>query len=282
MNFWKEKLKLAVKGAGLAILGWALAPAMAEIPALTNTAAPAATEQSTPSSSPPRDLVAARFLTMCAGCHSLSGAKLSGPELTPAAAWPVEQLKAAIKKMETKVGPLSEPVVTELPDLIQAPEVRDRLKLESERIAALFMAKMEPANPALGRELFRGGAPLKNGGLACAACHATEGQGGNLGPALDAIFKKTGGELPLISAIEQANFKIMLPHYRRHPVTKQEAMHLAKYLSLLDPAKASAPAPAFASVGAGCALAALAGMIVFLKKQRASRRRDIPLQARRK
>lgn len=266
----------------VAILGGIIPPAMTETAAPTNRPTALATEQGASPAPPSRDLVAARFLTMCAGCHSLTGAKLTGPELTPVAAWPAEQLKTAIKKMEAKVGPLAEPVIGELAGLIQAADVRQRLKQESERIAALFMAKMEPANPALGRELFRGRAPLKNGGLACAACHATQGRGGNLGPALDAIFTKTGGELPLISAIEQANFKIMRPHYQRHPVTKQEAMHIAKYLSRLDPRKGSAPAPAFASVGAGCALAMLAGMIAFLKKQRASRRREVALQPRRK
>jgi len=229
-----------------------------------------------------RDLIAARFLTTCAGCHSLAGAKLTGPELTPSTAWPSDQLKVAIKKMEAKVGPLSDDVVASMADFLKTPNVRDRLKVEGERIAALFMAKMEPANPALGRELFLGRVGLKNGGLACVACHTAEGQGGNLGLPLNGIFAKTGGEMPLISAIEQAKFKIMEPHYLRHPVTRQEAMHLAKYFSTLNPQDTRVPGPAFAGIGAGCAAFAMIGMVIFMKKQRVTRARDTRLQRRRK
>ena len=231
---------------------------------------------------PERDLIAARFLTTCAGCHSLAGAKLTGPELTPATAWPSDQLKVAIKKMEAKVGPLPDEVIANMADFLKAPNVRDRLKVEGERIAALFMAKMEPANPALGRELFLGRVPLKNGGLACVSCHTAEGQGGNLGLPLNGIFAKTGGEMPLISAIEQAKFKIMEPHYLRHPVTRQEAMHLAKYFSTLNPQDTRIPGPAFAGIGAGFAAFAMIGMVIIMEKQRVTRARDTRLQRRRK
>lgn len=233
----------------------------------------------------PRDLVAARFLTTCAGCHSLTGAKLTGPELSPATAWPLDQLRVGIKKMESKVGPIPDPVVAELADLLKAPDVRDRLKAEGQRIAAMFMAKMEPANPVLGRDLFRGTVPLQNGGLACISCHRVQGQGGNLGLPLDGVFAKTGGELPLVSAIENANFKVMLAHYKRHPVTKQEAMHLASYFGSLNPQQQPAPQNpllAFPPIGAGLALAGLAGITIVLRKQRSQRRRGIRLQRRRK
>lgn len=243
---------------------------------LSATNAPAA------EAAPQRDLAAARFLTTCAGCHSLGGAKLTGPELTPATAWPTDQLKTAIKKMEQKVGPLPDETIAELAELLKSADVRNRLKVEGEKIAAMFMAKMEPADPVKGRELFAGSLPLRNGGLACSACHSAAGKGGNLGPALNGIFTKTGGELPLISAIEQAKFKVMEPHYARHPVTKQEAMHLAKYFSTLNPQETTVPGPAFAPFGAACALAGLGGMVLLLKTQRASRRRDQRLERRRK
>lgn len=218
-----------------------------------------------------RDMAAARFLMMCAGCHSVTGAKLSGPELTPATGWSEDQLKTAIKKMEPRVGPLSDEVLKELTDLLKSPELRTRLKSEGERMAAMFMARMEPGDAEKGSALFFGRFPLKNGGLACAACHVAEGQGGNLGPSLNGIFQKTGGEMPLISSIEQAKFKIMEPHYMRHPVTKQEAVHLAKYFATLDPNDTRMPGPLFASIGLGGAVVLLAGMYAWLKTQRADR-----------
>jgi cytochrome c553 len=220
---------------------------------------------------PQRDLAAARFLMMCAGCHSVTGAKLSGPELTPATTWPEDQLKSAIKKMEPRVGPLSEDVLVALTALLKAADLRERLKVEGERMAAMFMAKMEPGDAAKGRALFFGELPLRNGGLACAACHVAEGRGGNLGPALNGIYQKAGGEMPLLSAIEQSKYKIMEPHYTRHPVTKQEALHLTKYLARLDPHDTRIPAPLFASIGAGGAVVLLAGLYAWLKSQSAHR-----------
>lgn len=243
-------------------------------------ASAAATNAPAESAAPPRDLVAARYLTTCAGCHSLTGAKLTGPELTPSTAWPEDQLKPAIKKMESKVGPLPDEVVNDLATLLKAPDVRERLKAEGERMAAMFMAKMEPASADLGRQIFFGTAPLKNGGLACAACHVAAGQGGNLGPNLNGIFAKTGGELALVSAIEQSKYKIMEPHYLRNPVIKQEALHLAKYFSTLDPQDNRMPRPLFATVGLGGAVVMLAGLWLYLKQQRATRQRVTPLPRR--
>jgi mono/diheme cytochrome c family protein len=248
-------------------------------------AAPSVTNASakTPSNNgeaPQRDLIAARYLTTCASCHSLTGAKLSGPELTPATKWPDEQLKLGIKKMESKVGPLPDELVADLAVFLKAPDVRERLKAEGERMAAMFTAKMEPADSAVGQQLFTGARGLKNGGLACAACHKVEGRGGNLGLPLDGVFAKVGGELPLTSAIENSNFKIMLGHYKRYPVTKQEARHLAKYLGTLEPGRAPAKPMPIATAGAGFALAALVGLIGFLRTQRSQRRSSAGLRRR--
>jgi cytochrome c2 len=216
----------------------------------TTPATPPSTGQVATAAVPARDMAAARFLMMCAGCHSVTGAKLSGPELTPATAWPEDQLKTAIKKMEPRVGPLSDDVLNDLTALLKAADLRERLKAEGERMAALFMAKMEPGDPAKGRALFFGQLPLKNGGLACAACHVAEGRGGNLGPMLNGIFQKTGGE-----------------------ITKQEALHLAKYFASLDANDTRQPGPIFASVGLGGGLVLLAGLYAWLKLQRAGRSR---------
>jgi mono/diheme cytochrome c family protein len=227
------------------------------------------------------DAAAGRFALSCAGCHSLAGVKLNGPDLTPATAWPLDQLKTAIKRMEKNVGPLPEAEIASLAELLKAPDVRDRIKAEQERIQAQFMSKMAPPDADIGRRLFLGTEPLRNGGLACAACHTAAGVGGNLGPDLTGIFAKVGGQTPLVSSIEQASFKVMAPHYRRHPVTKQEAMHLARYFSTLTPAQASLGHGSFVPAGGGIALAILIGMFFQLRSQRQNRGRDTKLQRRR-
>jgi cytochrome c553 len=129
--------------------------------------------------------------------------------------------------------------------------------------------------------LFTGAKGFKNGGLACAACHSVSGKGGNLGPDLTGISAKMGGSTPLISAIEKSTFKIMAPHYQRHPVTTQEAIHLADYFAKIDPAAPTASAPMFAQAGAGIAGLLLAGLTLYLRGQRATRGRDHKLTRRR-
>lgn len=236
-------------------------------------------QEATPAPAAKPDAVASKFMLSCAGCHSLSGLKLNGPELSHVHAWPVEQLKTAIKRMEQRVGPISDEDTAALAELLRDANVRDRLKAEEARIQAQFMAKMEPPDEKLGRQLFFGATPFANGGLACSACHETAGEGGNLGPALDGSFAKMG-RTPLLSSIEKTGFKVMEPHYRRKPVTQQEAAHLVKYLSTLDPKRAPAAHASFAPLGAGIALAALAGLVLHYRKGRAGRGQR--LQRRRK
>lgn len=238
--------------------------------------------KASPAMAEKRDAAAAKFMTSCAGCHSLDGKQLTGPALNAASGWPEPQLASAIKKMEPKSGPLPDDVVAGLMAFLKSPDARERLKAEEVRMAAQFAAKMDPGDAAVGKALFRGTQSFRNGGLSCASCHEAEQVGGNLGLPLNGIFEKTGGELPLVSAIEQAKFKIMEPHYARHPVTKQEAMHLAKYFATLKAVPPADGTPLFATAGAGAGIVILAGMFGLLHIQRTTRKRDNRLQRRRK
>jgi cytochrome c553 len=259
---------------------------LAQVPNATPDAAPAP-----PASNPakteiakesPPDMAATRFLTSCSGCHTLTDMKLTGPGLAPSSKWPLEQLKTAIKLMEKNVGPLKPEDLTALAEFIKDDKCKERLVAEQEKMQARFMAKMAPADAALGKELFTGTKGFHNGGLACAACHSISGTGGNLGPDLAGIFTKMGGKTPLISAIEKANFKIMAPHYTRHPVTTQEAIHLTEYLSKIDPKAPAASAPMYAQAGTVLAGLMLAGMTLLLRSMRSKRGRDTKLTRRRK
>ena len=227
------------------------------------------------------DPVAARFLTSCTGCHTLTEAKLNGPGLATASTWPLDQLKTAIKRMEKNVGQLKDEELLALGEFIKDGKAAQRLGAEQAKMQARFLAKMAPPDAALGAGLFAGSQGLSHGGLACAACHSVSGVGGNLGPDLTAIFTKMGGATPLISAIEKANFKIMAPHYQRHPITTQEAIHLTAYLSTIDPKAPVAASPRFALAGAGLAGLLLAGMTLYLRGQRLARGRDNKLTRRR-
>lgn len=268
------------------ILAATAAPVIAQNPntspaAALDSAASVPAKPETTKESPP-DAAATRFLTSCSGCHTLTDVKLTGPGLATSSKWPEEQLKIAIKRMEEKVGPIKPEDLSALADFIKDGKSKERLAVEQEKMQARFMAKMDPADAALGKELFTGAKGFKNNGLACAACHSVTGTGGNLGPDLTGIFNKMGGKTPLISSIEKSNFKIMAPHYQRHPVTTQEAIHLVEYLSKIDPKTPIASAPMFAQAGAGLAGLMLAGMTILLRSMRSKRGRDTKLTRRRK
>ncbi len=227
------------------------------------------------------DAAAAKFVLTCSGCHSVFGMKLTGPELSHVTTWPAEQAKAAIRRMQEKAGPLPEEEIAQLSDLLHDTRLRDRLKAEEARIQAQFMAKMDPPDPGVGRALFYGKTTLRNGGMACIVCHSSEGDGGSVGLVLTGVHAKMGGDTALISAIEQSRYKLMEPHYSRHPVTKQEAMHLTKYLATLSPnTPLTRPIP-FAAVGVGGAVAMMAGLSFYYQGQRRERRPG-RLQRRRK
>lgn len=227
------------------------------------------------------DAVAAAYLTRCSGCHTLTDAKLTGPGLAVASKWPEAQLKAAIKRMEEKVGPLADVDVNALAAFVKDGTAPQRLAAEQEKMQARFLAKLAPPDAAVGRDLFTGAKGFANGGLAYTACHAVSGEGGNLGPDLTGLYGKMGGKPPIVSAIEKANFKLMEPHYRRHPVTTQEALHLAEYFAGIDPAAPMVRGPLYVQAGAGIAAVLLAGMTLILRAARARQGRDTKLARRR-
>ncbi len=203
---------------------------------------------------------ARRFLTACAGCHRLEGAKLNGPALSHVVAWPREQLHAAVKRMEKNVGPLSDTDLANLCAFLQAADAKSRLLVQEERVRAQFAKTLAPPDAAIGRRLFRGEQRLDHGGLACASCHRFAGAGGGLGPDLTDAATRLG-RTPLASGIAGAGYKIMAPHYRAHPITGQEAAHLAEYLAsskLEMPQSNSAPLLALAGGGAALAFTGLA------------------------
>ncbi len=205
-----------------------------------------------------------KFLTSCAGCHTIGGGNLNGPELSASAKWPMLELKNAIKRMEKNSGALTDEDIQALADLIRDPQAIQRIQVEEAKIAQMFAAKMDPPSAEIGRALFEGRKPLKNGGLACSACHMMGSGGEILGPDLFQIHSKMG-EVALASAIEKSSFKIMNATYRLYPITKQEALHMARYLSQKDPVHTSMAVSMPLKVGVVSAVVLLASMMIFYR-----------------
>lgn len=177
----------------------------------------------------PADTAAIAFMMKCMGCHTLGGGALSGPDLKPTAGWPVNNLRDAVIRMEKNVGPMSQEEIETFTQYLLDTEAANRLAAEQQRAALQQAASMEPGSAEVGAALFMGQRPFQNGGLSCASCHQAAGKGGNLAVSLEEVFTRMG-EVPLISACEKPGFPVMRTIYAQAPLSKQEAVHVVKFL----------------------------------------------------
>jgi len=178
---------------------------------------------------PPEDPAARTFMMKCIGCHTIGGGPLSGPDLKASAGYPRQTVWDAIKRMEKNVGPLTDGEIDMLSDFLHAPDAADRVQAYRERIELMEAASLEPPDAATGRDLFFGRATLQNRGQSCAACHQAGGRGGSLAAPLEDAHTRLG-EASILATTENPGFPVMRAIYADRPVTRQEALHITKYL----------------------------------------------------
>ncbi|MBP9854159.1 MAG: cytochrome c [Candidatus Omnitrophica bacterium] len=176
------------------------------------------------------DKAAEYFFYRCAGCHTIGGGKLSGPDLLPATQWSAADLNPAIKKMEKNVGVMSESDISQMISFLKDMNVATRMAKQKQKIEESFRASLPPASFEIGQKLFKGQRRLANGGPSCISCHYFVHEGGSLGLDLTLIKEKASGVV-LQSAIVNSSYKVMRPIYEKHVITPEEAVHLSEYLS---------------------------------------------------
>jgi hypothetical protein len=143
-------------------------------------------------------------------------------------------------------------------------------------LLAASLARAEGPSAEVGRDLFSGARPLRNGGPPCGACHAMGGEGlaltASLGPVLSAGLGTMDPEM-LDGLLETLPFPTMTPLYDGRPLAPDERADLGAYLAR---AAQGAPVGAWRFEALGAALAAG----VFLGIAFASRRRKPSSRAR--
>ena len=187
------------------------------------------------------------FESKCAGCHSIGKGTMVGPDLAKGKSWTEDNLESSIKRMENTVGALSSEEVNSLMDYLKNPETVTTegsagssektgaaLASEAKSGAAALEILQETAEIAVGSseegaQLFDGRRAFAKGGMACNACHSVDGSGSTMGPDLKNISSKMNNAALLV-ACQQTPFKVMKTAYADHPVSKQEALSLVKYL----------------------------------------------------
>jgi len=188
------------------------------------------------------------FKEKCAGCHTIGGGDLVGPDLARTSSWPDAELQESIKRMEASAGPLSDAEVNSLISYLKNAKsnnatskkdakAKDSKSLDNHSIqpgpqSEIPKPENEPASAARGKRLFYGDEAFKNGGLSCIACHSIDHSGGNMAPDLTGVADKMPAAA-LVSACENTPFKVMKAAYKDHAILHQEALDLQAYLATL-------------------------------------------------
>lgn len=243
-------------------------------PAVAEENKTAATSDSTSSNHAPTgaDASAVLFSQRCGGCHTVGKGALVGPDLKAVNSWNISELEATVKRMESFAGPLKAEEVKALVEFLHDPQNQERVKVEDARAVAATAESM-PSSPEVGQQLFIGKQALVNGGISCISCHQVEGHGGTMGKDLTDAYEKLG-KAALISTCEQPAYPVMKAIYREHPITRQEALHITKYLSSLKGGTGARPDWPFALIGSGCAaLLLVAIMFSYRGRNRGARSR---------
>jgi mono/diheme cytochrome c family protein len=177
--------------------------------------------------------------------------------------------------MERKVGPLSAAQVESLVGLLKDKGVQARIAKARARFTNAVAQPTEAPDSLLGGALFFGHQGLQNGGMACGSCHRFRGEGGDLGPDLSRIGELTELDA-LASTIARASFPVMRAAYASHPITEQEAQHLAAFIKQAKAQRSAATGTHTTIVGFGVGLGAFAlALVAILSRPKGVRARLI-------
>jgi cytochrome c len=182
-----------------------------------------------------------------------------GPDLKDLTTWTESDIETNVKRMEKMVGPLPDGEVKALVTFLKRPDAAEQQTKVAEVQQKKEDASNAPASAEEGARLFFGNTAFENGGTSCVACHSAQGTGGTLAKDLTDVYERMG-QTALVSTCTNPSFPAMKPIYSAHPITKQEALHLAKFFETA-PQRQKAKTPTievFGSAGAIGVLVAVA------------------------
>lgn len=191
----------------------------------------------------------ALFQQYCAGCHTVGGGDLAGPDLLGVAdkrdkEW-LEHWLAEPDKMLAEGDPIAVALLVQYNN-IPMPNQNLSLSEIDSLLAYLGVAQPEHDQPAVeaaavqgsaqtGRDLFSGAQSFTAGGTACIACHDSAALGapggGLLGPDLTQVVQRYGGEAGLRATLGTIAFPSMVPLYQNRPLLPQEQADLTAFLA---------------------------------------------------
>lgn len=227
------------------------------------------------------------FQTHCAGCHSIGGGRLVGPDLAGIhAKRPQAWLERFVKSSQSmiKSGDADANAVFNefnqfpMPDVAisdsQIREVLDYIKVTSAGAGTTGPSGVKAGEPPAekvatatkedifkGQEMFQGKVRFEQGGPACNACHNVNypdviGQG-ILAKELTTVFSKMGGT-GVRAILGSAPFPVMEAAYKNKALTDVEIFSLVAFLQDADRRKPQRPR----DYGIGLFISGVIGAIV--------------------
>lgn len=203
------------------------------------------------------------FKANCAGCHTIGGGKLVGPDLkglkerVPSRDWVLGFVKDPAgtiarddyaKKMRADY-PSDMPAQAQLADAVLN-DIIDFIFAGGPGLTQKTLRKANTADIEIGRMIFTGEQRLQNGAPACVSCHSIAGIGGLGGgtlastvgaqnPDLTNAFNRNGGEAGVRAALAAPQFLVMKQVFADKPMTEDEVIALTAYLG--DAARKTQP-----------------------------------------
>jgi mono/diheme cytochrome c family protein len=245
------------------------------------------------------------FKQECAGCHTIGGGRLVGPDLKDVTQrQSLDWLKAFISAPD-KVIASGDPTAKQL--LAEYKLAMPNLGLSSTQVDALLAylesqstgkpqqtetaPQVEPigqaaptsqaaptGNALAGRELFTGVRRFSAQGVPCIACHSVANlpalRGGGLGPDLTHVIQRYGGPTGLASTLASLPFPTMQGIFANRPLTPAEQADLLAFFAQADQTPtqvANNSVYLFAGLGIGGSLILLGLLAIFWPRQRQSR-----------
>jgi mono/diheme cytochrome c family protein len=236
----------------------------------------------------------------CQSCHTIGGGRLTGPDLKNVTerkdrAWLLRFMldpKGMIESGDPYAAELFKEArgvlmpVTPGMNRARAEAMLELIvaesKLEKSQFAGLQLSErpFTEQDVEIGRNIFLGTIPLKNGGTACIACHSVHGLGGlgggTLAPELTTVFERYEGRRTLATWLSAPATPTMQSVFRTQQLDPEEILPLVAYFQHTlqrSPADASTARLNFILLGLGGTLIALALFdVVWGKRFRAVRR----------
>ncbi|MHC4392081.1 MAG: c-type cytochrome [Planctomycetota bacterium] len=195
------------------------------------------------------------FRKNCSSCHTIGGGPLSGPDLkgvleragrdwlvrfvvNPDAVidsgdpYAAKILREARGVRMPAVAGMTKDRAGALIDLIKTESAAEKSEFAK---TAVSDRPLVPEDIVIGRALFTGEKPFKNGGAACVSCHTVGGMswlgGGQLGPDLTEAYARLEGRKALGAWLSAPATLTMAPIYKAHPIdADEEVLPLVAYL----------------------------------------------------